>query len=330
MTEATDDKQRRAFSHWLRTGRVPPALGPDGLELKFNPWHDPTNGRFTFAGAGSRHGTGGKQRLRADTIGHIPKKPAPVVKAKTTATPRQRPNPALEFAGGVGEGLRDVAKDTAAGIRSTLTTNPVTTLRDTTQGIAAMIDGVIAAEDTPARIQIARARRAVANASARDLGHATGSAIGNGALTVAPAGVITRASRARYLRKIGPRPTFEPIKIGWAKENLGKKDTEWRRYNDAADGARPGEAPTLMRTMPDGSKRPVKFDGIRADYVIDRKWEVVGKPNARAQVLRQAQALAENGQIGVWEVPTPLQKTKALKLLRKLDVTNIKVRIVKP
>lgn len=27
-----------------------------------------------------------------------------------------------------------------------------------------------------------------------------------------------------------------------------------------------------MRTMPDGSKRPVKFDGIQAEYVIDRKW----------------------------------------------------------
>jgi len=330
MTEATDSKQRRAFSHWLRTGRIPPAIGPDGLELKFNPWHDPADGRFTFAGAGRQHGAGSKQRPRAGTIGHIPKKPAPAAKAKTAAAPRPRPNPALEFVGGVGEGLRDVAKDAAAGIRSTLTTNPVTTLRDTTQGIAAMIDGAIAAEDTPARVQIARAGHAVANASARDLGHAAGSAIGNGALTVAPAGALTKVSRARYLRKMGPRPTFEPIKIDWIKENLGGKDTDWRRYNDAADGARPGEAPTLTRTMPNGSKRPVKFDGIRADYVIDRKWKVVGRPRCRAQVLRQAQALIENKQIGVWEVPSPIQKTKALKLLRELNVTAIRVRIVKP
>ncbi len=328
MTEAADDTQRRAFSHWLRTGRVPPAIGPDGLELKFNPWHDPANGQFTFAGSG-QPGAGGKQRSGAGNIGHAPKRLAPAAKAKT-ATLRRRTKAAAEFVGGVGEGLHDVAKDTVAGIRSTLTTNPVTTLRETTQGVAAMIDGALAAEDTPARVQIARAGHAIANASARDLGHATGTVVGNGALTVAPASALTRVSQARYLRKIGPRPTFKPIEIGWAKENLGKRNTDWRRYNDAADGARPGEAPTLMRTMPDGSKRPVKFDGIRADYVIDRKWEVVGKPNARAQVLRQAQALTENGQIGVWEVPTPLQKTKALKLLRKLNVTNIKVRIVKP
>ena len=31
---------------------MPIAQGPDGTELKFNPWHDPSNGRFTFASAG--------------------------------------------------------------------------------------------------------------------------------------------------------------------------------------------------------------------------------------------------------------------------------------
>jgi hypothetical protein len=30
------------------------------------------------------------------------------------------------------------------------------------------------------------------------------------------------------------------------------------------------------------------------------------------------------------EVPTPVQKAKALKLLKKMKVTNIKVRVVKP
>ena len=39
-----------AFSIYLRTGqRV--AVGP--IELKFNPYHDPRNGRFTFAPGGS-------------------------------------------------------------------------------------------------------------------------------------------------------------------------------------------------------------------------------------------------------------------------------------
>ncbi len=41
--------RRYAFSTWLRTGRLPTARTADGVELKFNPWHDPTTGRFTFA-----------------------------------------------------------------------------------------------------------------------------------------------------------------------------------------------------------------------------------------------------------------------------------------
>lgn len=45
---------RQAFSHWLRTGFWP-AIPPErGVECKFNPYHDPTNGRFTFAPGGPR------------------------------------------------------------------------------------------------------------------------------------------------------------------------------------------------------------------------------------------------------------------------------------
>lgn len=49
-------ERRRAFSAWLRTGRFPPVTNPDGVELKFNPWHDRETGRFTFAGAGQHDG----------------------------------------------------------------------------------------------------------------------------------------------------------------------------------------------------------------------------------------------------------------------------------
>lgn len=44
------------FEFWLRTGRRKPS-GPG--ELKFNPWHDPDDGRFTFAGQGKHFGRGG-------------------------------------------------------------------------------------------------------------------------------------------------------------------------------------------------------------------------------------------------------------------------------
>lgn len=54
-----------------------------------------------------------------------------------------------------------------------------------------------------------------------------------------------------------------------------------------------------MRTMPDGSRRPVKFDGIRGDYVIDRKWKFVTEAHARAQIVRQSDVSTQHRLIGV-------------------------------
>lgn len=85
-----------------------------------------------------------------------------------------------------------------------------------------------------------------------------------------------------------------------------------------------------MRAMPDGSKRPVKFDGMQDDYMIDRKLKVVNAPNARAQLLRQSEVLAQHRLIGTWEVPNEKQKIEALKLFKKMNVKNIKVRVLKP
>ena len=43
-----------AYTHWLRSGRWVRSYGFDGRELKFNPYHDPRNGQFTFAPGGPR------------------------------------------------------------------------------------------------------------------------------------------------------------------------------------------------------------------------------------------------------------------------------------
>lgn len=53
MIEISGEERRRAFAVWLRTGRRP-TVTPDGVELKFNPYHDPRNGQFTFAPGGPR------------------------------------------------------------------------------------------------------------------------------------------------------------------------------------------------------------------------------------------------------------------------------------
>jgi len=52
------DARRRAFSFWLRTGRLPRWTRGGITECKYNPWHDPDDGRFTFEGRGRYFGRG--------------------------------------------------------------------------------------------------------------------------------------------------------------------------------------------------------------------------------------------------------------------------------
>lgn len=327
MIHGADDKRQSAFSTWLRTGRWPRETVAAALELKFNPWHDPANGRFANAASGRRYGAGGGS---ANDDGGRGTGRAPAMGTRTPGSRRSDPpNRATEFVSGVGEGLRGVAKETAAGVRDTLTTRPTTTLRNAGRGLARMIDDVVAAEATPARIQVSRGIASVANASARDIGRATGSVAGNAALVAAPGAVVSKVSAARSLRLANQRPSFPPPQVGWVKETI-RSNKPWKAYNDSADGARPNLAPTLMRTMSDGSKRPVKFDGIRGDYLIDRKMGVVDRVKAREQVVRQTSVLAEHRLLGTWEVPTPAQQRKARKLFKKMSVSNITVRVVKP
>ena len=264
----------------------------------------------------------GHRSVEHGSVGNPPAR-APVT------PPSSHSSPVAEFVGGVGQGLYDVGAGTVIGVRAALTTNPVTTVRNAGRGIAGLIDTAIAAEDTPARVQLTRAAAAVDNASAREIGRATGSVAGNVALAVAPGAVLSKVSPMRSLRMARRRTIYDPPQIGWVKETL-TSNKPWKTYNDTAVGSRPGQAPTLIRTMPDSSKRPVKFDGIQGDYVIDRKWKIVTAPRARSQISRQSEVLAQHLLVGVWEVPTPVQKIKALKLLKRMNVTNIKVRVVKP
>ncbi|HEX7855169.1 MAG TPA: hypothetical protein VF503_15885 [Sphingobium sp.] len=259
MIELSEDEWRRAFPMWLRTGRLPSIQKNDAIERKFNPWHDPKDGRFTFGESGHYHGEDKPQSTsRAPKVlSHaIPKKPGTTPQLRSKLPQAEKPNPAAEFAGGVGEGLYSVAEGTVEAVHSALTTNPVTTVRNAGLGVARTIDNAIAAEDTPARVQISRAADAVANASARDIGRATRSVVGNAALVVVPEAALGKVSALRRLGEAVPHTPYDPPQIGWVKENLGR-DTPAKRYNDTATGGRTGQAPTLMRTVSDGSQRPV-------------------------------------------------------------------------
>lgn len=52
--------QQGGFALWIRTGRWPDPDASVAVERKFNPWHDPEDGRFTFAGQGRHYGSGGR------------------------------------------------------------------------------------------------------------------------------------------------------------------------------------------------------------------------------------------------------------------------------
>jgi hypothetical protein len=268
MDQTSSVKHQSAFSRWLRTGRLPEIRISDEVEFKFNPWHDPVDGRFTFAGSGHYYGadganpayrtpSSGRDNPRKPSIATGPKqetaragqparsgkaREATAVRPKPDGTSRLRrePNSAAEFVGGVGQGLYGVVEGTVSAVHSALTTNPVTTVRNVGRGIADVIDTAIAAEDTPARIQISRAADAIDNASAREIGRATGSVVGNVALAVAPSAAIGKVSAPRRLRGVAPGTTYDVPQIGWVKENLGR-DTLAKRYNDSRRAPNPAK-----------------------------------------------------------------------------------------
>lgn len=70
--QGLEDSRRGAFSYWLRTGRRVASPKDRDVEHKFNPWHDPRDGKFTFAGAG-RYAAGGSRASTPPVGRHVPK-----------------------------------------------------------------------------------------------------------------------------------------------------------------------------------------------------------------------------------------------------------------
>lgn len=104
MQQANGSPKRKpsAFSIYLRTGR---RVASRAVEVKFNPWHDPANGRFTFAGQGrhypngytpQRHaGNDGAAGTRGDHQDHGGRKPSrrdPYVPDRSDLDPRHPRN----------------------------------------------------------------------------------------------------------------------------------------------------------------------------------------------------------------------------------------------
>lgn len=155
-----------------------------------------------------------------------------------------------------------------------------------------------------------------------------------------PSGRVNLRPKVRPNVNIGvdaPRTSIDDnnaaSRVKWVDENASM-GVEAGRYNDSAPGARSnvetrsGQAPAIDRTLPDGTKRPVRFDGLDGNVLIDRKLSVMTRPKVKNQAMRQSQALKENGLTGRWEVPTETQARRAKKMFTELGIDNIEVKVV--
>lgn len=126
----------------------------------------------------------------------------------------------------------------------------------------------------------------------------------------------------------------DDIQVKWVDENAGMSQRA-RDYNDSATGARSnidtqkGQAPTIDRIDANGNSKPVRFDGVDDNVMIDRKISVVTTQKAKNQALRQSEALKNSGMTGRWEVPNQTQANRAQKMFDELGIKNIEVKIVK-
>ncbi|EEE35028.1 putative filamentous hemagglutinin [Rhodobacteraceae bacterium KLH11] len=136
--------------------------------------------------------------------------------------------------------------------------------------------------------------------------------------------------------KVAPNKTIgskAAEKVTWVDENASMS-ARARSYDDGATGSRSnvetrqGQAPSLTRTTSDGKTVSVRFDGVDGDVLVDRKLSVVTTPKAKNQVLRQSEALEQNGLTARWEVPTQAQANRATRVFEELGIENITVKVV--
>ena len=123
------------------------------------------------------------------------------IASSVAMTIRRAPSAAADFTNGLAHGVYNVGANVVTGTYHLFTTNPLTTARNTGYALAGGIDSILAAEDTPAYVQLGRAANSLSNASAYDLGYGVGNVGGNVALLVAPE--LAASSRVSYVGGLG-------------------------------------------------------------------------------------------------------------------------------
>lgn len=339
-------ENQSAFSHWLRTGRVPSPRNAAGVELKFNPWHDPDDGRFTFANAGvfyGRGGSGGDRGGGGRSPGDAGRRPRRVAKIDPPAPG----DLVITAKRQTVEDVRSLSKEEMSGFEIAAKARKWTARRENAEISRFARMKRLAAE----RTAMEKAGEEAWAKEVRDFGklyaedallQAAGGAAGK--FVIAPAArraapVVERLVRPQaHARKLAERASAPPpSRPVWVDENASMRPRA-KAYNDSAPGARSNsatrksQAPAIYRTTADGKRRPVRFDGFEDDaypIYIDRKTGVRFTKGAIDQAQRQSIALRQNNAVGRWDVPDEKTKRAALKLLRKAEVNNISVKVIK-
>ena len=55
---------------------------------------------------------------------------------------------------------------------------------------------------------------------------------------------------------------------------------------------------------------------------------MISLPKAQQQTLHQSRALKQHGLTGRWEVPTQVERVRALRMFQRLGIDNIEVKVV--
>lgn len=122
--------------------------------------------------------------------------------------------------------------------------------------------------------------------------------------------------------------------VKWVDENASMS-VEAFDYQSSANGARSNAATKMsqapaLRYWRNGQVRQVRFDGVQDNVFIDRKTAVTMSPKTATTILRQSQALEQNGYRGRWEVPTAREAMRAQRMFSRVGVTNLTVWVVEP
>lgn len=328
MGISTNDR-RTAFSIWMRTGRWPTEAAR-AVEVKFNPWHDPRDGRFTFAPGGPRQQDPSRPSPKLRFLKETPGLPTPTTMEQADAwraeklkkygrwrqlakeieaqyqaykkriAPPQSPlDQAIEFYGGEVHYLYDLTKNSATSLYS-LITKPGPTLRNSFFGLAGSIDA-LATDETPTYVYLQQAGNWLTTASPHDLGYSMMSGANTIGVVIAPETIGFRLSKASRFGKARSLASgeLEPLQQVVANARAGRRRESlvFHRVKVQYPGATVQRQITLRTSNGKRAIDPLTGEGRRVDFAAIKDGHALDLIEATSMTSRKAAQIAKETRI---------------------------------